>query len=154
LSTGEKDWSDFPRQLSNITGALSLLCGFTFTGFTILLTRLQNPTEVSSQITLFFVSGLFNLFLLLLEWSIVIGNYWLKTAPQRTKGLIIYYFLAFLGMGLWGMVIPLMLSLWNLTFLAWASGFVSVLFFAVFCVFIYRPYWKFRKTQSRSSQTP
>jgi membrane protein implicated in regulation of membrane protease activity len=81
------------------------------------------------------------------------GNYWLKAVPPRTRGLITYYLLIFLVLGLWSMAIPLMFSLWNLTYLAWASGFVSVAFFALFSVFIYRPYWEFRKAQSRSSQT-
>jgi len=153
LSINEKDYSDTIRQLSSITGLLSLFCGFTFTGITILLTRLPNPNEFSSQVTLFFLAVLFNFFLLLIGWGIVLGNYYIKNVPPRTRGLIIYYSLLFLGLGLWGIALALIFFLWNLTYLAWASAFVSMLFLAVTIVFIYKPYWEWRKAQFRSSQT-
>jgi len=153
LSTNEKDYSDTIQQLSNITAVLSLFCGFTFTGITILLTLLPNPAELSSQVTLFFLSVLFNFFLLLIGWGIVLGNYYVKSVPPRTRGLIIYYSSIFLCLGLWGVAIALMFFLWNLTYLAWASGLVSMLFLVVLVVFVYKPYWEFRKAQSRSSQT-
>ena len=113
---------------------LSFNAGFTFTVISIFLNQLPDPTSVMSQITLFFLTLLFEFFLFLLAWqmTIVIG-----CAPARIvytayghvfrREVATFSMLMLLGFSLWGMSVMLMFMLWNLLYLALASCVVWIL---------------------------
>jgi hypothetical protein len=61
----------------------------------------------------------------------------------------IFHWVLILSIGLWGVAVVLMFLLWNLIYLALASGVVWALANIVALIFIMKPYWKFyRKTVS------
>lgn len=104
---------------------LSFLSGFTFTVIGIFLNQLPNVTNILSQITLLFLTFLFELFLFLLAWQTIIIS---ACAPPRVAHAVAGHFfktevrtfgqLMMLGYGLWGFSVMLMFLLWNLFFLA------------------------------------
>lgn len=60
------DYSDYVKHRSNLITIFVLLCGFTFTATTILVTRLPESGGVASQLVLLFSAFLHDLFVFLL----------------------------------------------------------------------------------------
>lgn len=65
VSTGEQDYSDYIKYLSNMGNMFSFLTGFMFTAITVLVTRLPNPNSVVAQIALFFMATMLDVFIFL-----------------------------------------------------------------------------------------
>jgi len=145
-----EDYSNWIQYMSNVTHALSLFSGFTFTSITILLTLLPDPSQISSQITLFLLSILLDFFLFLMGWQTVLVIYYCKNIPPLTTRLHLSSRLWFLSFGLLCMAVTTMFLLWNLTYLALASGIALVLVTIIFYRFAWKPYMKFRKIQPPS----
>lgn len=132
--------------LSNLSGVLSLFCGFTFTAITLLITVLPDPNSFLSQFTLFFFTVLFDLFLFLLAWATTTLIRFCEHVPfNMIQHSGILHWVLILSIGLWGVAVVLMFLLWNLIYLALASGVVWALANTVAFIFIMKPYWKFYK---------
>ena len=114
---------------------LSFLAGFTFTVLSIFLNQLPDPTSSLSQITLFFLTLLFEFFLFLSAWQMSII---ISCAPARIvytaytsvfrREVATFSLLMLIGLSLLGMSVMLMFLLWNLLYLAFASSVVWILF--------------------------
>jgi hypothetical protein len=104
---------------------LSLLTGFTFTAITLLLNQLRDTNSLVAQLTLLFLTTIFNLFLFLLQWQIiiVIGVYYLRNPPPRYLWELSVFNLLMVGTSsLWGISLVLIFLLWNWVYLALVSG--------------------------------
>lgn len=144
MSTKRRDPSAFISHLSNLSGVLSLFCGFTFTSITILLTQLSNPLHVLAQLTLFFLAAMMDLFLFLLTWTTISVIHFCEYAPiKQIQHSSSFNWLLFLGLGLWGVAIVLMFLLWNLHYLAIASAVVWLLFCIAGFTFLWKPFQEF-----------
>lgn len=114
---------------------LSFLAGFTFTVLSIFLNQFPDPTASLSQITLFFLTILFEFFLFLSAWQMTII---ISCAPAHIvsaaysdffkREVATFSWLMLLGLSLLGMSVMLMFLLWNLFYLALASSLVWILF--------------------------
>lgn len=145
-----EDYSDWIQYMSNVTHALSVFSGFTFTSITILLTLLPDPSQISSQVTLFLLSILLDFFLLFMGWQTMLLVYYCKNVPPLTTRLRLSSRLWFSSFGLLCMAVTTMFLLWNLTYLALASAIAFVLVMIIFYRFALKPYIKFRTAQSPS----
>ena len=123
-------------KLSGIrAGSLTFLAGFTFTVLSIFLNQFPDPTNSLAQVTLFFLTILFEFFLFLSAWQMTII---ISCAPARIvyaayghvfkKEVATFSLLMFVGLSLLGMSVMLMFLLWNLFYLAIASGVVWIFF--------------------------
>jgi hypothetical protein len=138
MSNLEPD-EEFYTYLLNISrvraSVLTFLSGFTFTVISIFLSQLPDLTSGISQITLFFLTVLFEFFLFLSAWQMSII---VSCAPTRIvhkahvqffrSELNTFSMLMFLGLSLLGMSVMLMFLLWSLLYLALASSIVWILF--------------------------
>ena len=139
MSAKEEDYSSYLAYESVALQVLALLCGFTFTAITLLITLLPNPGSFQSQFTLFFLAFMFYIFQFMLFYGIFYLSYCIKAVPPEAKGRRIVMWLWFSSFGLWGVAIVLMFLLWNLTYLAMASGIVYILFTLLTIIFVWKP---------------
>jgi hypothetical protein len=73
MNTEEKEYSEYLKDLSRSRlTMLSLLTGFTFTAVTLLTNQLPDQNSPLAQLTLAFLTIMFNLFLFLLQWQMII----------------------------------------------------------------------------------
>jgi len=140
VTTNEKDYSDYIKHLSNLNSVGSLLAGFTFTTITLLITRLPDPSSIMSQLVLFFIAVLFFLFIFLVGWNANTIIYFCRNVPPKTKQLSIFNLLTVMSYILLGVTVILMFLLWNLIYLALASGIVWALFIISFYIFVWKPF--------------
>jgi len=147
VSRNEKDYSDYIQHSSNISNFLSLVYGFVFTAITILLTQLSAPSSLQSQIILFFLTVLFNVYRYLLDWNLTMTTHYCEMPPLRRE-ITIFNRVLFISGNLLGSAIVLMFFLWNLVYLALVSGVVYLLRVALSYVFIIRPFQKHRRKLS------
>jgi len=143
VSTKEEDYSSWLSFESLCVHVEALLCGFTFTAITILVTRLPDPSSFLSQVTLFFLAFIFYVFEFLLFYALFYLSYCVKAIPsewkQRRRQRHILMGLWLLSFTAFGMAIVLMFLLWNLTHLALASGLMYTLFTALTAILIWKP---------------
>jgi len=140
VTTDEEDYSDYIKHMSNLSSVGSLLAGFTFTTITILITRLPDPSSIMSQLVLFFMAVLFFLFIFLVGWNANTIIYFCRNVPPKTKQLSIFTLLTLVSYILLGVTVILMFLLWNLIYLALASGIVWALLIILFFIFILKPF--------------
>jgi hypothetical protein len=140
MTTDEEDYSDYIKHMSNLSSVGSLLAGFTFTTLTILITRLPDPSSIMSQLVLFFIAVLFYLFIFLVGWNANTIIYFCKKVPPKTKQLSTFNLLTLVSYVLLGVTVILMFLLWNLIYLALASGIVWALFIISFYIFVWKPF--------------
>ena len=140
MTTNEKDYSDYIKHLSNLNSVGSLLAGFTFTTLTLLITRLPDPSSIMSQLVLFFIAVLFYLFIFLVGWNANTIIYFCRNVPPKTKQLSIFNLLTVMSYILLGVTVILMFLLWNLIYLALASGIVWALLVISFFIFVLKPF--------------
>ena len=130
----EEEFYTYLLNLSSVrANVLSFLSGFTFTVITIFLNQLPDLTSVISQITLLFLTLLFEFFIFLSGWQMTII---IRCAPTRIvyaaygrvfrREVATFSMLMFIGFILWGSSVMLMFLLWNLLYLALASCIVWI----------------------------
>ncbi len=150
MSANEKDYSSYLAYESMAVQVLALLCGFTFTSITVLLTLLPDPKQVLSQVTLFFLAFMFDLMLFMLSFAMFYLAFCVKAVPPEAKGRRSMMWLWFLIFSLWGISIVLMFLLWNLIYLALTSGIMYALFAILTVIFVWKPAIElFRKLRPR-----
>ena len=143
--TTEEDYSDYSRHINTSINGLTLITGFTFTAITLLLTRLDNPSSLSSQLMLLFLVILFYLDASLTEHLGVETLYHCKRVPPQTRKIAVRATLMMISTALFGLAIPFMFFLFDLvylsivTFVIWGSTVLVV------WVFVYKPLREYRK---------
>jgi hypothetical protein len=85
LHTDEKDYSDYMKHLSNLISVMSLFSGFMFTAYTILITRLPDPTNITAQLALYVLSTFLGIFLFILGFFATMALYSCRNLPPMTK---------------------------------------------------------------------
>lgn len=151
LSKNKKDHSDFISHLSNLSGVLSLFGGFTFTSITLLMTQLSDLQTIPAQFTLFFLAVLLDLFLFILAWTTISVIQFCASAPIREfRHSNLYNSLMFLSFGMWGAAVVLMFLLWNLIYLALASGIVWTFFVMVGFILFWKPFKEYYRKATSS----
>ena len=140
MSTREKDYSSYLAYESFCGEILALFCGFTFTAITILTTLLPNPSQIVAQASLFFLAFMFYLFKFILFWSMLYLAYCVRAVPTEIRGRRTLMWLMLLSFSMWGVAIVLMFLLWNLTYLALASGIMCAFFIVLDYIFVVKPY--------------
>ena len=145
MTHDEEDYSDYSRHINTSINGLTLITGFTFTAITLLLTRLDDPSSISSQLMILFLVILFYLDASLADHLSVETLYYCKRVPPQTRKIAVRATLMMISTALFGLAIPFMLFLFDLvylsivTFTIWAST-VLVVWFVV-----YRPLREYRK---------
>lgn len=143
MSTNEKDYSAYIAYQSSGMQVYSLFVAFTFTVITLLLTLLPDPHQMLPQVTLFFISILFDIFLFLTFSGFLNLSKCADHVPpideKEQRRSVTTNFMYLFSLVLWGVAMTLMFLLWNLTILALASGVVYVLFVILILAYVYRP---------------
>jgi len=145
VSLKEEDYSSYLAYESMTVQVLALLCGFTFTAITILVTQLPNLNQIISQVTLFFLAFMFYVFEFLLFFIMFYLSYCIQSVPPEARGRRTVGWLWFLSSTLWGIAIVLLFLLWNLTYLFLAAGVMYGVFTLLTIIFIWKPFLEFSK---------
>ncbi len=145
----ERNYSDYLKHLSNVINIMSLCSGFLFTAYTILITRLPDPSIITAQLTLLILSVYLSICLFCLAYFTSAAFSVCRNFPPLSKGNTITNSL-FLVASTTAMsvVTTLMSLLWNLTYLALVQTIQWILFVTATYLFVIRPSWKLRKSKS------
>jgi hypothetical protein len=147
--SNEEHYSDFLNQLSGISREISLFCGFTFTIITLLVTRLTDPSDLISQISLLFLTVLLNLFIFLMGWVMTMRTIFCRYLPFKSiRGSKVFNPLLFLAYCLWGVAVVLIFLLSNLIYLALASIIVWSTIVIISYFFLWSQFWEYYKKNS------
>lgn len=137
------------KHLSNLISIMSLFSGFMFTAYTILITRLPDPTSITAQLALYVISTFLGIFLFILGYFIVVALSSCRNLPPPTKGTDNVNLLFFASTAsAMSIVTTLMSFLWNLTYLAFAQIVTWILLSMAVYLFIIKPGWQYRKSKS------
>jgi len=141
------DYSDYMSYQSTIVQTFSLLSGFTFTAITIILAAFPDPSQIQTQIILFVLGVLLNIFLLFVVQEHHILAACLRIAPHLPEKWMKSWWFRFnaelLGWAFLSTSVALMFFLWNLIYLAIASVIVTALFIIYAYLTIIRPFEEF-----------
>ncbi len=149
ISEDEKDYSNYFQVTANTTNILVLLSGFTFTAITILLSQFPVLGSLTVQIILFFLACLFFLFMFLMGWFNSILMMLCRSRPPVTREVVSFNHLLILSFHLLQLVVVLMFLIWNLIYLALASGVVL----AVFVFVLVRGYFRWGRSHIDEGKT-
>ena len=140
-----KNRSDFISHLSSLGSMYTLICGFTFTTITLLVTTLPNATEMRVQAVLFFLTIVFDLFVYLIQWNNAEDVRYCSYVPPMTRRMDICSALTTLGLVLWGFSIPAMFLLWSLDALALVTALIWIVLIPTTYFTVSKPYLDYRK---------
>ena len=149
MSEVEEDYSDYIKHMSNIISLGTVLAGFTLTTLTLLITLLPDPSQISVQVTLFFLAFLFNTFIFLSGWTSVNILYFCRRVPRLTRQMNILNRIASVCFNMLGVAIAMIFFFFNLNYLALASAVTWTLFIMVNYTIVWKPFRKFRETRAR-----
>lgn len=148
MSTDDEDYSDYRAHNASIISALSLFCGFQFTAITLLINALPNREQPLAQVTLFFLTVLFNLSISTLVDTLVTGIYYVRNVPPFTRRIRFYNMRLMLIFYLFGIAIVLMFLLWSLFVLALASAITWALVVILNYIYTVKPFNEYRRKQT------
>jgi len=144
MSESEDKYSAYRSFYSIVTTAEALFAGFTFAAITVLLTQLPDPTRISVQATLLFLTVLLNLFTYGLNWTQAAVSNCIRFAPELpeawwrwNKARTIVANTSEIGLRF---SVVLMFLIWSMTYLAIASAVTLVLFIIFEYISIHKPY--------------
>jgi len=140
----DKDYSDFVKRLGNIGNTIAIFAGFTLTALVLVITRFSDPSALLIQTTLYVLTFLFYLFTFLLAWLNNLDLKFIKNIPPFTTGMQICGLLEFLGIGVLGLVIPVLFLFFNLMLLSTLSIVTWAVFVASSFFFTLKPAAKIR----------
>ena len=145
MTHDEEDYSDYSRHINTSINGLTLITGFTFTAITLLLTRLGNPSSLSSQLLLLFLVILFYLDSSLAEHLGVETLYYCKRVPPQTQKIAVRTTLMMISSALFGLAIPFMFFLFDLVYLSIVTFIIWFSTVLVVWIFVYKPLREYRK---------
>jgi hypothetical protein len=132
MPENEDGYSAYRSYYSIMTTTAALFAGFTFAAITVLLTQLPDPTHISVQATLLFLTVLLNLFLYGLSWTQSAVANCIRIAPELpeawwrwNKARTTISITSEIGLRF---SVVLMFLIWSMTYLALASTVALVLF--------------------------
>jgi hypothetical protein len=134
MSDSSENTSDFMHHLANLGSIYALICGFTFTTITLLITTFPNITEIRVQLVLLFLTVIFDVFVFLITWHNTEEIQYCRFVPHITIRMRILDTLTTIGLVLWGFSVPAMFLLWELNLLAivtaliWVFGIIASYF--------------------------
>jgi hypothetical protein len=140
-----EDYSDYSRHINTSISGLTLISGFTFTAITLLLTRLDNPSSLGSQLMLLFLVILFYLNGSIAEHLSVETLYFCKKVPPQTQKIAIRTALMFLSYVLFALAIPFMFLLFDLVYLSVVTFIIWFFVVLADLIFVYKPLRENRK---------
>ena len=139
MSTDEKDYSDYIKHLSNVMSIMALTSGFLFTAYTILITRLPDPSSITAQSTLLVISIYLSICTYCLATFAEGSVACCRNMPPLTRNIAATNLLfLFAGTTSMATAIILMSLLWNLTYLAFAQSIQWVLYVVAIYLFVIR----------------
>ena len=124
--------------MTNTVNILALLSGFTFTAIAILLSLYPVLDSLTVQFVLFFLAFLLFLFMFLMSWYASNLMRFARNRPPVTRQIASFNHLTMLSYHLIQLAVVLMFLVWNLTYLALASGILL----ALFAFIVIRGYFK------------
>lgn len=150
MPTDEKEYSDYIKHMSNLISVMSLFSGFMFTAYTILITRLPDPANITAQLALYVLSTFLGIFLFLLGFFVTMALYSCRNLPPTTKRMnnANVLFLASTSSAM-GIITTLLSFLWNLMYLALAQVATWAMLSVAVYLFIAKPGLQFRKSRSQ-----
>lgn len=140
-----KDYSEFVRHLGNAGNVISIFAGFTLTTLVLVITLFSDRGAFLVQVVFYILTSLVYLFAFLLAWVSNLDLFFIKNIPPTTIGMKICQFLEFFGIGLLGLVIPLLYVYFNLLLLSVLSIVTWAAFMAGGYFFNMKPMRKVRK---------
>jgi len=149
MSEVEEDYSDYIKHMSNISSLGTVLAGFTLKTLTLLITLLPDPSQITVQVTLFFLAFLFDTFMFLTGWTNVFILYFCRRVPRSTRQMNILNRISSACFNMVGVAIAMIFFLSNLNYLALASALTWTLFIIVNYTLIWKPFSKFHETRAR-----
>ncbi len=139
MSKDAGDSSDYIKHLSNVMSIMSLTSGFLFTSYTILITRLPDPSTILAQSTLLIISIYLSICTFCLASFAEASVTYCKNMPPLSNRLAITNLLFLFG-GTTSMAtaVILMSLLWNLVYLALAQSIQWILWIVAIYFIILR----------------
>jgi len=139
LSTDEKDYSNYIKHLSNVMSIMTLTSGFLFTAYTILITRLPDPSSITAQSTLLVLSIYLSICTYCLATFAESSVTYCRNMPPMTRNIAATNLLfLFAGTTSMATAVILMSLLWHLTYLAFAQIIQWVFYATAIYLFIIR----------------
>jgi hypothetical protein len=133
----EKDYSQYVGHIGKVSQVISIFAGFTLTTLILVINLFSDRSAPLVQATFFLLTFLFYLFTFLLAWVGNLDLFFIKNIPPLTLGMKISGFLEFLGIGLLGLMMPMLFFFFNLFLLSalsiitWAFFMIGSYFFTV-----------------------
>ena len=143
-----EDRSDFLHHLSSLGSMYTLICGFTFTTITLLVTSLPDPKEMRVQAVLLFMTIVFDLFVYLIAWNNSEDIQYCSYVPPMARRMNICNALTSLGLALWGFSIPAMFLLWSLDALAIVATVIWIALIPITYFTVLKPFADYRKRKA------
>jgi hypothetical protein len=140
-----EDYSDYVKHRSNLITIFVLLCGFTFTATTFLVTQLPQRGSFSSQLILLFSDFLLDLFVFLLLLNTVNIFFYIEKIPEPTRTTNFISLMSAVSIGLWGFLLPSIFFLFDLTLLALVSTAMWAFILVSGIVIIWKPFEQRRR---------
>ena len=140
-----EDYSDYSRHINTTINGLTLISGFAFTAITLLLTRLDQPSALPSQLVLLFLMVLSDLNSRVAQHLGVETLYYCRKVPPQTRKVAVRTALMFLSFVLFGLAITLMFFLFDLVYLSIVAAVIWLFVILADLVFVYRPLLEYRK---------
>ena len=145
MSDNHGNTSDFIHHLTNLGSIYALICGFTFTTITLLITTFPNATETRVQLVLLFLTVIFDVFVFLITWHNTEEIQYCSFVPPITRSMRALSALTTIGLVLWGFSVPAMFLLWNLNLLATVATLIWIFGIIVSYFTVYKNIQKYYK---------
>jgi hypothetical protein len=149
MSNVEDDYSDYIAWGTSSNRNYVTMAGIAFTSLTLLITLLPDPSQMFSQVMLFFVMFMIDILSFVGWWGAADLLYLCRKTPPLTKQLKIFNYLSVSGYSLVGLTPGLMFLAKNLMYLALVSWFVWIVFLVAMYVICWKPFRTFRATRAR-----
>ena len=145
MTQDKKDYSDYSRHITTVMTGMTVINGFIFTAIISLLTKLEQPSMLYSQLLFLLLAILFDLNGLLIQHLTVETLYFCRKLPPQTRKVTIRVALMDVIAGLFGFAIPLMFLIFDLVTLAIVSTIIWFFSIATSLILVYKPMKEFRK---------
>jgi len=145
ITRDKEDYSDYSRHITTVMTEMTVINGFIFTAIISLLTKLEQPSMLYSQLLFLLLAILFDLNGLLIQHLTVETLYFCRKLPPQTRKVTIRVALMFVIASLFGFAIPLMFLIFDLVTLASVSAIIWLFGIAAYLALIFKPLKEFRK---------
>ncbi len=145
VTQDKEDYSDYSRHITTVMTGMTVINGFIFTAIISLLTKLEQPSMLYSQLLFLLLAILFDLNGLLIQHLTVETLYFCRKLPPQTQKVTIRTALMLVIASLFGLTIPLMFLIFDLVTLASVSAIIWLFGIAAHLALVFKPMKEFRK---------